>query len=224
MTWPDDYINKIICGDCLEIMKGIPSGAIDLVVTDPPYNFTTASAGSGKLNPWADLTNAAFWFAAWMQECSRVLRYDGAIWQFCNWRSLPTITKAAFDIGNQIESLLVWDKEWIGPGGCNGLRPSYELVSLIRKDGFSIKNRGIPDIKRSKWSGIKPSGHPAEKPLHLMSWLIDISGGGLILDPFAGSGTTLIAAKKLNRNSIGIEINPDYCKIAEDRLRQEELF
>ncbi len=224
MSWPDDYINEVICGDCLQIMQGIPDGAVDLVCTDPPYNFTTASAGSGKLNPWADLTNAAFWFAAWMRECQRVLRHNGATWQFCNWRTLPTIMKAAFDIGNQIESVLVWDKEWIGPGGPNGLRPSYELVCLIRNGGFSIENRGIPDIKRSKWSSIKPSGHPAEKPIQLVSWLIDISGGALILDPFAGSGTTLVAAKQLGRKYIGIEINPEYCKIAEDRLRQEELF
>lgn len=230
MIWPDDYINKIICGDCLEVMKGIPDGAVDLVVTDPPYNFTTASAGSGKLNPWADLCNSSLWFSTWMKECLRSLRYVGAMWQFCNWRSLPTITKATFDIGTQIESLLVWDKDWIGPGGPNGLRPSYELVSLIRNGGFGLPNRGIPDIKKSQWSSRKPTGHPAEKPIDLISWLIDISfwpnltSSPIILDPFAGSGTTGVAAKQLGRKYILIEINPDYCKMAEDRLRQEELF
>ena len=211
-------------GDCLEIMPDVPQA--QLVLADPPYNFTTASAGSGKLNPWADLCNSAYWFAAWMQlAMDKTSKHQGALWSFCNWRTVVTITKAVFDIGQQIESLLVWDKYWIGPGGPRGLRPSYENVALICHKNFQIKDRGVYDIQKFPASSRKPTGHPAEKPLNLISWLIKKSCGddALILDPFAGSGTTLVAAKELGRKAIGIELDEKYCEMAARRLQQEVL-
>jgi len=210
-------------GDCLEVMKDFNNKSFDLVVADPPYNFTTASAGSGKLNPWADLCNSAYWFSAWMKEAMRLLRDNGALWCFCNWRSIPTITKAVFDIGFQIESLLVWDKCWIGPGGLRGLRPSYELVALICKEGFQIADRSIYDIQKFKWSSTKPNGHPAEKPKDLVGWLINISNAKEILDPFLGSGTTAIASRDLNVKCVGIEISENYCQLVMNRLNQKTL-
>ena len=219
LFYQDDW-STIYCGDCLEIMPLIKKYEATLCVTDPPYNFTTASAGSGKLDPWADLCNSAFWFSAWYRESLNIVGEAGALWTFCNWRTIPTVMRAVFLIDNQIESLLVWDKDWIGPGGPNGLRPSYELVALIRNSEFSLKDRSIYDIQKFPWSSTKPN-HPAEKPVKLIQWLIEISGDGTVLDPFLGSGTTCVAAKNLNRKSIGIEINPKYCEIAVKRLRQE---
>lgn len=219
----EDKSCTIYHGESLELIDNI--FGFDLVIADPPYNFTTASAGCGKLNPWADLCNSAYWFSAWQKKILEKLELPkGALWQFCNWRSLPMVTKAIFDIGRQIESLLVWDKNWIGPGGQRGLRPSYELVSLICTKDFSLQDRGIPDIKKSQWSSTKPHGHPAEKPIELISWLIKISTGQTILDPFMGSGTTLRAAKDLGRKAIGIEMEEKYCEIAAKRLEQESLF
>jgi len=91
-------------------------------------------------------------------------------------------------------------------------------------EGFSIDNRGLPDIQRWKWSSHKPNGHPAEKPIEGMLWMIHQSGGDLILDPFMGSGTTLRAAKDLGRKAIGIEIEEKYCEIAAKRMKQEVLL
>jgi DNA modification methylase len=86
---------------------------------------------------------------------------------------------------------------------------------------FSVEDRGLYDIQRFKWSGFKPNGHPAEKPVLLCKWLIGNGclSGDLILDPFCGSGTTLVAAKMLGRRYIGIDIEKKYCDIAEERLR-----
>jgi len=209
-------------GDCLEIMPELEP--VDLVVTDPPYNFTTASAGNGKLNPWADLCNSAYWFSAWIKiAMERLRKKQGAIWEFSNWKTIPTITKAVFDVGHKIESLLVWDKDWIGPGGARGLRPSYELVALICHSKFQIPDRGIYDIQKFPWSSQRKY-HPAEKPLQLIKWLIKISGEGITtLDPFMGSGTTLVAAKALGRKAIGIEISEKDCEIAVGRLAQEAI-
>jgi DNA modification methylase len=211
---------RIINGDCLEVLRSMESGSVDLVVTDPPYGINTKSDGNGKLSPWGDLTNAAFWYAAWIAECRRVLKPTGALWSCLNWRSLVTFQKAACDLGWPIESLLVWDKQWIGPGGPKGLRPSYELVALWAMPEFGIPNRGLADVQRFKWSAHKPNGHPAEKPRDLMAFLIEHSTqpGALIVDPFTGSGTTGEAAVQLGRRFIGIEQDEKWHSIASARV------
>lgn len=217
---------EIICGDCLEVMRGMEDGSFDVVATDPPYQLNTTSGYGGKVNPWADACNSAYWFAELFRQYFRLLGTHGVVWQFLNWRSLPTVQKAALDAGHKFESLLVWDKEWIGPGGMRGLRPSYEMVALLLAQAGQITCRGIPDIRREKWSSHKPTGHPAEKPVGLMSWLIEIASvpDASIIDPFCGSGTTGVACVKTGRNFVGIEINPEYCEIAQKRiaLAQEE--
>jgi site-specific DNA-methyltransferase (adenine-specific) len=145
------------------------------------------------------------------------------MWTFLNWRSMVTFQKASCDVGWPIESMLVWDKCWIGTGGSRGLRPSYELCALWAMPGFALSDRGLPDVQRWPWSSVKPNGHPAEKPIEGMDWIIRQSDRKFILDPFMGSGTTLAAAKKLGLRAIGIEIEERYCEIAAKRLAQEVL-
>lgn len=211
-------------GDCREIMPSL--SGVGLVVTDPPYVFGIAStAQEGKAGGWGDLMNSASWYALLLGEFQRLCaNQQGAAWIFNSWRSFPVLARAAYEARWPIESLLVWDKCWIGPGGPNGLRPSYELVALFRCAGFSIPNRGLPDIWREKWASARPNGHPAEKPLPLMARLITESAvDGPVLDPFMGSGTTLAAAKRIRHQAIGIEIEERYCEIAAERLRQSVL-
>ena len=208
----------VVTGDCLDVLRGFPEKCVDAMVTDPPYGINTKSDGTGKLNPWADLCNSALWYSAWIRECQRVA---GAVWSCLNWRSLVTFQKAACDIGWPIESLLVWNKDWIGPGGQKGLRPSYELVALWCGDR-TVTNRGLADVQTFKWCGHKPTGHPAEKPVDLMEWLADAIEAHLILDPFTGSGTTGVAAIKTGRRFIGIEIDEHYANIARERIAKAE--
>lgn len=212
-------------GDCLDILPTLDAESVDAVVTDPPYGVNTKSDGLGKLNPWADRVNSAFWYTHWMRVCRESLSSSGCMWTFLNWRSFVTYQKAADDARWAIDSLLVWDKCWIGPGGTRGLRPSYEFVALLGMPDFAIANRGIPDIQRFKWSSIKPNGHPAEKPVDLLSWLILTSTkpGATVLDPFMGSGTTGVACVQTGRNFIGIEIDPDYFAIAEKRIAEAQM-
>lgn len=217
-----NYIDNM---DCLEGLKKIPDNTVDLVITDPPYGIGIKSqggrTGSGaKLNPWADICNASLWYSAWLKECQRVIKDDGAVWSFINWRYFSTLQKAGLDIGWSMESLLIWDKCWIGPGGKKGLRPSYEQVALFTGPDFAIPNRGVSDIQRFKWSAYKPTGHPAEKPLDLIRWLITISGkqGGIILDPFAGSGTTACAAILEGGSYLGFEMDPIWKEKADRRV------
>lgn len=118
-------------GDCREVLPEV-HGA-DLVVTDPPYSFGMAStAQEGKAGGWGDLMNAASFYSTLLVQFRRALEnQNGAAWICNSWRSFPVLARAAFEARWPIESLLVWDKCWIGPGGSRGLRPSYELVALF---------------------------------------------------------------------------------------------
>jgi len=214
-------------GDCLEILPTL--GKVDAVITDPPFNFSTSSAGT-KHEPWADMVNAAYWFGEVLAaEIGTLPIEGGVIWQFTSWRTMATIQKAAAMAGTRIESMLVWDKSWIGPGGPKGLRPSYEMVALFCiGDRGKLLNRGLSDIWTHPVSSKKPSGHPAEKPLSLVIELVRETQGETFLDPFMGSGTTGVACANLGRKFIGIEIEPKYfdiaCKRIEEAYRQRRLF
>ena len=211
-------------GDCREVIPELTG--VRCIVTDPPYVFGLASTSQeGKAGGWGDLMNNAAFFAALLADFRRLIGgYPGVVWMFNSWRSFPVIARAAYEARWPIESLMVWDKEWIGPGGQNGLRPSYELAALWVTGGYVIRDRGTYDIWRCPWSGYKPNGHPAEKPEPLMRRMIAAGDtDGAVLDPFMGSGTTLVAAKNLGRSAIGIEIEERYCEIAAKRLSQEVL-
>lgn len=205
-------------GDCLDLMREMPSASVDAVVTDPPYGINTKSDGMGKLNPWADMTNAALWYREWLREARRVTGPRGFVWSCLNWRSLVTFQKASCDIGWPIESLMVWHKDWIGPGGAKGLRPSYEMVALWCGEDAALANRGLPDVQTFKWASQKPSGHPAEKPVSLMRWIIRQSNARSVLDPFAGSGTTGVAARLEGASFIGCEVDDAWHAYATARV------
>lgn len=211
---------KCYQGDCIEILDNLPQ--VDAVITDPPYMINTKSSMTGKLNSWADMCNGAYWYTAWIDKVREHLKSTGCLWTFCNWRSLVTMQKASCDARWPIESLLVWDKCWIGTGSMRGLRPSHEFVALFAMPEFKIPNRSLPDIQKFKWQSTKPHGHPAEKPEKLMQWLVEISTkpGDTVLDPFMGSGTTGAAAVKVGRNFIGIEESDHWLNVAEERIRQ----
>lgn len=212
-------------GDSLEILPTLP--LVGAVITDPPYGINTKSDGSGKLSPWGDLVNSAYWYAAWIGEVRKRLTPDGCLWTCLNWRSLVTFQKAACDLGWPMESLMVWDKQWIGPGGLRGLRPSYELVALFGNPGFAIADRGLPDVQQFPVGSHKPTGHPAEKPIALMDFLVKHSPG-TVLDCFMGSGTTGVAAVRAGRPFIGIEQDERWfdsaCRRIEQAANQQTLF
>lgn len=212
-------------GDALDVLPTLDRSSFGACITDPPYVIGAVSAGSigAKSGGWADMMNSALWFTTWYRQVDRLLRHDGAFWTFCNWRSLPVVMRSAVDAALPVTSVLVWDKEWIGPGGSQGLRPSYELVALLAQPGFALADRGIPDIRRCQASSHKEHGHPAEKPERLVRWLVEITERVPVLDPFLGSGTTAAACKILGVPFVGIEDDERYCEIAAKRLAQEVL-
>jgi DNA modification methylase len=200
-------------------LKEIQTNSIDCIITDPPFTFGIGSSmDNEKIDNWTDLMNSSFFFRELLLECKRVCKQDSVFWIFNSWRSYPCLLKALCMANLSADSLLIWYKDWIGPGGPKGLRPSYEMVVLVCNGNYGIPNRGIEDVQRFKWSSHKPN-HPAEKPLNLVRWLIEISGDvKVILDPFIGSGTTAVACKQLDKHFIGFELNPNYYDLAIKRI------
>jgi site-specific DNA-methyltransferase (adenine-specific) len=220
MKYPQDYINKIINGDCLEVMKGIPDKSIDLVLTDPPY-------GIG-----ADIKQN--------ESAGKVMSKSGGRWKkypTTNWdSSIPSeeYFKEMFRVsknqiiwgGNYFTDYLAPSKCWLMWDKISGLSlPDGELAWSSFNSCIRIYRESRADAYINSIIGIDVKAHPTQKALGLMEWCLEnySKPGMIILDPFNGSGTTTKACKKLNRNFIGIEISEDYCKIARDRLKQQVL-
>lgn len=215
-------------GDSLEHLARISPVSVQAVIADPPYMIGAISVGDpkSKCGTWADMENSAFWFAHWFQQSKRILRPDGFLVVFGNWRSIPTLIRA-FDLAHlSVNSCMVWDKQWIGPGGPAALRPTYEIVMFAGMPEAQIVDRKASDIFACKWqAGSKAeSGHPAEKPVPLMRHLIRLvaPSGGMIVDPFMGSGTTGLAARLEGCDFIGIEREARWVEIAERRISRPD--
>lgn len=242
LVWPDDYINKIICGDCLEVMQGIPDGAVDLVVTDPPYcsgaigeSQRTSAKTQGVRN---HRTQRFSWFVgdnmstaglAWMLrhlaiEIRRITIETGSAMIFCDWRMLSSLQPAIESANLRFQNLIIWDKKHFGMG--LGFRNQHELIMHFTIGSPVYYSASVSNVLSVRRISSDDRIHQTQKPVELIAQLLRVcsTADSIILDPFVGSGTTCVAAKQLGRKYIGIEINPDYCKIAEDRLRQEELF
>jgi len=220
--YSDDAVT-LYHGEALEVMEDLERGSFDQCVTDPPYILQAGSSMTrgSKTGGWADMMNAAHWYANWFGTVSGLVRHTGSAWVFGNWRSLPVYQRAAIDSGFPAASLLVWDKDWIGPAGPQQLRSQHEVCICLANEGFTQPNRSQGDVLRVRASSSKPTGHPAEKPVPLLRRIVELTGakpGDIILDPFAGSGTLSVAAKELGVRSVAIEYEERWCEVAAKRL------
>ena len=230
MTAPyyqDEWVT-LYHGEALDVMSELERGSFAHCVTDPPYILQAGSSSQrgSKTGGWADMMNSAHWYATWFRQVGALIGHHGSAWVFGNWRSLPVYQRAAIDSDLAAASLLVWDKEWIGPGGPQQLRSQHETCLLLCREGFKQPDRGQGDVLRVKVGSHKPTGHPAEKPVRLMRRVLELSGanpGDLILDPFAGSGTVSVAAKELGLRSVAIEYEERWCEVAAKRLAADVL-
>jgi site-specific DNA-methyltransferase (adenine-specific) len=173
------------------------------------------------------MMNAAHWYSLWLAECKRIVSLTGSVWLFGNWRGLPTYMRALVLARMPATSCVVWDKDWIGPAYKNALRPTYEIVVMSAAEQCVIEDRCASDLMRCQWmaGNSKTTEHPAEKPIELLSRIIGLATKEreTVLDCFAGSGSTMVAAKQNNRRAVGIEIEERYCEIAANRLAQGVL-
>lgn len=208
----------LYCGNSLELLELLQDRAYGLVLTDPPYMINTKSDGTGKIDPWGDYMNAAVFYANWIGKARQKLKDDGALMSFLNWRSVATFTKASCLLGWPMESLVVWNKKYLGTN-MRGFRPMYEMIALFTQPGFKLENRSLGDIVEEPRLTRKPN-HPAEKPVALLEFLLREAKKDNVLDVFMGSGTTLVACEKLGLYGTGFEINEKYFDAACRRVEE----
>lgn len=224
-------------GDFKEILGNLETGTADLILTDPPYTISRATgfANSGKNG--VDRFAVSMDFGEWdhdpididdlSKEMLRVLRKGGtAIVWYDIWKTshlADAMTKAGF----KMLRLLIWEKKNPVPLNMKStyLSNAREMAVVGVKGGkptFKTEyHKGVYDYPIPRHNGHRI--HPTQKPIDLFSELVEIHSdiGDLIIDPFLGSGTTAVAAKKLGRHFYGGDIDADYVKAAQQRLHSE---
>ena len=218
-------------GDCLELMKDIPDSSIDMVITSPPYNIGNMHSNQIKFGTYSnnnmneqDYQN---WQVEFLNECFRILKDNGSM--FYNHKIRIKSKVAIHPMEWILKSNLILKQEIVWDMGKSAnsdkirFYPYSEHIYWLVKDRetkiFNTDNlsdvwRVVPTHRR------KDIGHIAVMPVDIAENIIRATEYQIVLDPFMGSGTTGVAAKNLNRNFIGIELDPDYFKIAEKRINE----
>jgi len=236
----NDFLNKIVCGDAVGIMKRIPDESVDLIITSPPYNLKNSTGNGMKDGRGGKWQNAALkngyshhndcmphpQYVKWQRDCleemMRIIPENGAIFYNHKWRVQDSLLQDRHDIVNgfPVRQVIIWRRK----GGLNFnpgyFLPTYEVIYLIAKPKFKLSPKA--NAHGDVWDITQEMNneHPAAFPIKLIDRIVSSTNAKTILDPFMGSGTTAISAMNFGRNFIGIDLSPDYCKMAEERINK----
>jgi modification methylase len=206
MKYPNDFLNQIICGDCVEVMRQMPDECLDLVVTSPPYNLKN-STGNGMKDPrggkWkgAALVNGYTHhddcmpheeYVSWQRDCLtemfRLIKEDGAIFYNHKWRVQNGLLQDRQDIvsGFPVRQIIIWRRK----GGINFnpgyFLPTYEVIYLIAKSKFTLVSKANSYGDVWEFNQEMKNPHPAPLPVALIERIISSTTANTILDPFMG--------------------------------------
>ncbi len=220
-------------GDCLELMKDIPDGSVDLVVTDPPYKMNHSTGGCtniGMKSKWQGNIKAgntvmnfdtSIQFADWLPDIYRILKNGSHCYIFCNDKNMQELLNEATKCGFRESNILVWVKNNATPNRYYMKNLEF-IIFLYKGNAKPINNMGSKCVIESKNINGKDKLHPTQKPIDLLDVLITNSSleDEIVFDPFMGSGSTGVACINTNRNFIGIELDEQYFNIAQERIKQ----
>lgn len=223
---------NIMNGDCIDLMKGIPDNSVDLVITDPPYEISTNGAGIYKqpdkkyINELVGMKNG--FSKDILDELCRIMKKIN-IYIFCSQKQIiPLLDYFVKDKGCNW-NIISWHKTNPIPACGNKYLTDTEFILFFREKGvrvygeFNTKRTWyatpLNQIEKRKYK------HPTVKPQLILQNLVINSSkdNDVILDPFMGSGSTGVASICLNRNFIGIELDCEYFKVANERIKDAEL-
>jgi site-specific DNA-methyltransferase (adenine-specific) len=214
---------RVIRGDCLDVLRALPDGCVDAVITDPPYGISYQSARRTGSERFPKIANDAQPFVWWLPEAARTLAPGGCLVCFCRWDTAEAFRLAIGWAGLRIGAQLVWDRMVHGLGDPSSRpAPQHDVMWFAVRGRYQLPDRRPTSVYRAQRIGGDQLEHPNQKPADLMRGLIRdyAPAGGVILDPFAGSGTTGVAAISEGRRAILIEKEPAYADIAERRIRE----
>lgn len=207
-------LESIIKGDCVKEMASLQSASVDFVLTDPPYlvNYRDRS-GRSLAND-----NNAQWLHPAFSEIYRVLKPGSFCVSFYAWNKIHLFMAAWRDAGFRPVGHIVFRKRYAS--SARFLRYEHECAYLLAKGDVVPPTKPIPDVIEFRYTGNKL--HPTQKPVEALKPLISAfcPASGIVLDPFAGSGSTLAAAKQLGRQFIGIELDTLHHETASKRLSE----
>ncbi len=230
----------VLQGDAVATVALLGAGAVDAVIMDPPYcsgSVSEASRSAAKGQGLRSETLARFgWFVGdnmgtaglvWLMRAVafasvRVVKRSGSLLVFCDWRMVPSVVPAIESAGWRYQNLIVWDKG--SPGLGAGFRAQHELVAHFTNGEPAYHDKSTSNVLRSGRVHHTARVHQTEKPVELLRRLVRVTTppDGVVLDPFAGSGSTAVAALLEGRSAIGIE--RDAAHVATARRRLAELL
>lgn len=212
--------------DCYEFLKSLPDDCIDSIICDPPYGIDfvpfrdNAKDKFGKKSVLNDeLIGEAIsgWLLPIFQQMYRVLKKDKAAFIFCGYE-LWNIGAPFIKAGFQKKAVMIWVKSNFGMG--RHFRRQHEDIIVGFKGKPPLPEHAISDVIFAKRANGKTMIHSCQKPIEVIEALIPqyTKEGDLILDPFSGSGSTCVAAKQMNRNFIGVELDEQYVLSSRERI------
>jgi site-specific DNA-methyltransferase (adenine-specific) len=230
---------EIIFGDVLSILKTFPDNLFGGIITDPPYSSgastltskqqTTAQKYTNRKNnntipsfagDSKDQRSWTRWMTEWLVEAKRVTKAGSPICIFSDWRMLPALTDALQWADWTYRGIVVWDKINSRPQR-GRFRQTAEFI-IFGSNGVMSATRNaptLPGVFRESMPAPNKKIHQTEKPLGIMRQLVKIvEPDGIILDPFCGAGTTILAAKLENYPAVGIEISKYFANAARERV------
>lgn len=212
MTTTDIPRNTIIHGDCVQVLPQLQAGSVDFALTDPPY-LARYKGRDGRSVPNDDNDR---WLNPAFAALYRVLAPDSFAVSFYGWPRADRFMAAYRAAGFRVVGHFVCPKRYTSSSAFVSYR--HECAHLLAKGEPAKPQRPIADVL--PWDYTANKLHPTQKPLSTLKPLVLAFSrpGGLVLDPFAGSGSSLLAAQQLGRNWLGVELDAGYHAIASTRL------
>ncbi|EMW6582161.1 DNA methylase [Enterobacter bugandensis] len=209
-------MSRFILGDCVQVMSRFPARAVDFILTDPPYLVGYKDRTGRTLAG----DNSAEWLQPACHEMYRVLKNDSLMVSFYAWNRADLFLNAWKMAGFRVVGHIVFAKSYASKSTFVGY--THESAYLLAKGRPQTPDRPIPDVIPWKYTGNRH--HPTEKPVQSLRPLIEslTRPGAIVLDPFAGSGSTCVAAAEASRRYIGIEMLEQYHAAGVRRLAQVE--
>jgi DNA modification methylase len=213
MSVPNSSLNRVITGDCLKLLPLLTAASVDMVLTDPPY-LVRYQSRDGRRVPNDDTDS---WLAPAFVELYRVLKRDRFCVSFCGFTQAERFLSAWKAAGFRVLEHLVWRRRY--PSSTGFVRRYHEQAYLLAKGNPRRPHLLLPSVL--EWRYTTNTLHPTQKPVGaLMPLVMAFSQiGDVILDPFAGSGSTAVAAAMLGRQYIAIELSEEYARLARERLQ-----
>jgi DNA modification methylase len=211
-------LDTVMLGDCVALMGQLETESVDFVLTDPPY-ITHYQDRSGRRVANDDNDR---WLMSAFAQIFRLLKDDSLCVSFHGWNMADRFIAAWRDAGFHLAGHIVFKKSYAS--STRFMRYQHEQAYLVAKGSSPRPREPIADVIPFSYTGNRL--HPTQKPVEALKPLIDTlcAPGGIVLDPFCGSGSTLLAARDTGRRFIGIELDPGHYLTASERLRRLSLI